>query len=93
MFRLQSGRKSNVEDTGPPQVSGVQIEEQRTYWREFFLEQRGKVKHMLGSLDKKLWVALDTDLKVNMIDPFAKSEQVILQLEEAELTINKHLEN
>lgn len=48
---------------------------------------------MLGSLDKKLWAALDTDLKVNMIDPFAKSEQVILQLEEAELTINKHLEN
>jgi hypothetical protein len=45
------------------------IEEKRQYWREYLNEQRSKVKHTLGMIDKKVWSSLDSELKVNMHDP------------------------
>jgi hypothetical protein len=42
------------------------IEDRRAYWREYLNEQRSKVRHSLGTFDKKAWAVLDSDLKVNL---------------------------
>jgi hypothetical protein len=81
--RLSPGKESVGEEL---------IEQKRNYWREFFTEQRSKVRHILATVDKRVWQILDTELKVNLHDPDVRGEQVMIRLDEEEATIKRYLD-
>ena len=61
----------------------------RQYWREFFHEQKSKVKHLIGSVDKNSLAQMDSELKVTLPDLFASAEYINQLVEDAETTITE----
>lgn len=48
---------------------------------------------MLGSVDKRVWQILDTELKVNLRDPYVTADMVLTLIAEFEATITKYLDS
>lgn len=65
----------------------------RQYWREFFAEQRSKVKHSVASLDKAAISGIDSELKVTMTDPFVTSAYVQQVIDDAEAKVKDYIDH
>ena len=63
----------------------------KQYWREFFAEQRSKVRHLVTSLDKAAIQAIDSELKVTMTDPFATAGYVQQVIDDAEIKVSDYI--
>jgi hypothetical protein len=65
----------------------------KQYWREFFAEQRSKVRHLVTSLDKAAIQAIDSELKVTMADPFATAGYVQQVIDDAETKVSDYIDH
>lgn len=47
---------------------------------------------MLGGVDQKAWAQMDSELRVNINDPFVRAEHIIVIMQEAEEEANRIFE-